>query len=60
MSLDDNLKKSEARNRRSGLSLKYAIENNIVTNWDDMEFIWQHTFYDEHFIHSQNPDWDPV
>lgn len=55
MSLDDNLIRSEARNR-SALSLKNAIENSIVTNWDDMEFIWQYTFYDEHFIHSQNPD----
>lgn len=44
MSLDDNLIRSEARNR-SALSLKHAIENSIVTNWDDMEFIWQYTFY---------------
>lgn len=30
------------------LSLKYPIEHGIhVTNWDDMEKIWHHTFYNE-------------
>lgn len=29
------------------LTLKYPIENGIVTNWDDMEEIWHHTFYNE-------------
>ena len=33
---------------RSGiLVLKYPIEHGIVTNWDDMEKIWHHTFYSE-------------
>merc|ERR1719317_1390000 len=27
--------------------LKYPIEHGIVTNWDDMEKIWHHTFYNE-------------
>ena len=26
------------------LALKYPIEHRIVTNWDDMEKIWHHTF----------------
>merc|ERR1712113_728563 len=26
---------------------KYPIEHGIVTNWDDMEKIWHHTFYNE-------------
>ena len=29
------------------LILKYPIEHGIVTNWDDMEKIWHHTFYNE-------------
>lgn len=27
--------------------LKYPIEHGIVENWDDMEQIWNHTFYNE-------------
>ena len=28
-------------------TLKYTIVHGIVTNWDDMEKIWHHTFYNE-------------
>ena len=28
-------------------ALKYSIEHGIITNWDDMEMIWRHTFYNE-------------
>ncbi|KAL4236684.1 actin [Mactra antiquata] len=37
----------EAQNKRGVLSLKYPVEHGIVTNWDDMERIWHHTFYNE-------------
>ncbi|XP_053377205.1 actin, cytoplasmic-like [Mercenaria mercenaria] len=37
----------EAQNKRGVLSLKYPVEHGIVTNWDDMESIWHHTFYNE-------------
>ncbi|XP_071484203.1 actin, cytoplasmic 1 [Diadema setosum] len=37
----------EAQHKRGILSLRYPIEHGIVTNWDDMEKIWHHTFYNE-------------
>merc|ERR1711934_1065231 len=37
----------EAQTKRGILQLKYPIEHGIVTNWDDMEKIWHHTFFNE-------------
>jgi actin-related protein len=37
----------EAQAKRGVLALKYPIEHGIVTNWDDMEKIWHHCFYNE-------------
>ena len=37
----------EAQIKRGILRLKYPIEHGIVTNWDDMEKIWHHTFYNQ-------------
>lgn len=37
----------DAQSKRGILLLKYPIEHGIVTNWDDMERIWHHTFYNE-------------
>ena len=43
--------------RRGVLSIRYPIEHGIVTNWDDMEKIWHHTFYNELRV---DPDQHPV
>lgn len=37
----------EAQAKRGMLTLKYPIEHGIVTNWDDMEKIWFHCFFNE-------------
>ncbi|KAM9970194.1 hypothetical protein ACTFIR_002042 [Dictyostelium discoideum] len=37
----------EAHSRKGFLTLKYPIESGIITNWDDMEEIWHHAFYNE-------------
>ncbi|KAJ3681490.1 hypothetical protein LUZ60_015979 [Juncus effusus] len=40
----------DAQSKREFLKLKYPIEHGIVSNWDDMEQIWHHTFYNELFV----------
>ena len=37
----------EAQSKRDLLNLNYPIQRRIVTNWDDMEKIWHHTFFTE-------------
>ena len=37
----------EAQSKRGVLSLKYPVEHGVVSNWDDMERVWHHTFYNE-------------
>ena len=37
----------EAQAKRGVLNLKYPIENGIVNNWEDMERIWHHAFFNE-------------
>ena len=37
----------EASQKKGILDLKYPISGGIVESWDDMEKVWNHTFYNE-------------
>ena len=45
--LRDHYVGDEAQNKRDILSLKYPIECGVITDWDGMEKIWSHTFYNK-------------
>lgn len=57
LNYEDSYIGDEAQMKRGVLSLRYPIEHGIVTNWDDMEKIWHHTFYNELRV---TPDEHPV
>ena len=37
----------EAQEKRGILRLEYPISHGVICNWDDMETIWHHVFYNE-------------
>ncbi len=37
----------EAQLKRGVLMIRHPVEFGVVTNWDDMEKIWHHSFYNE-------------
>jgi actin len=37
----------DAQARRGICTIRYPIEHGVITNWEDMEKIWYHTFYNE-------------
>jgi actin-related protein len=37
----------EANSKRGILNLKYPIETGIINDWDDMQAVWHHTFFNE-------------
>ncbi|XP_022096737.1 actin-like [Acanthaster planci] len=47
LDLKDTYFGAEALLKRGILTLKHPIEHGIVTNWDDMEKTWHHTFFNE-------------
>ncbi|XP_052274028.1 actin, cytoplasmic-like [Dreissena polymorpha] len=47
MGTTDSYVGEEAQSTRGVLKLNHPIEHGIITNWDDMEKIWHHTFYNK-------------
>ena len=37
----------EAQKKRGVLKIEYPVEHGVIKDWDDMEKIWNHTFYVE-------------
>lgn len=52
----DTLIGNTAQQNRGLLKIKYPLEHGIVTDWDDMERIWQYVYNDElHILSEEHP-----
>lgn len=47
MDLKDIMCGDEAAAVRHSLDVQYPVENGIVKNWEDMEHLWNYTFYEK-------------
>lgn len=45
--LKDIMCGDEASAARHSLDIRYPVENGIVKNWEDMEHLWNYTFYEK-------------
>jgi len=45
--LKDIMVGDEAAKLRNMLQITYPIDNGIIRNWDDMQYVWDYTFYDK-------------
>lgn len=52
--LKDVMCGDEAAAVRSVLDIKYPVENGIVRNWEDMEHLWNYTFYEKMSIRPED------
>lgn len=56
MDQKDSYVGEDAVSKRGVLKLNNPIEKGLVTNWDDMEKVWHHTFYNElHVVPDEHP-----
>jgi len=37
----------EAQKLRMMLQITYPLDNGIIRNWDDMQYVWDYSFYDK-------------
>lgn len=52
--LKDIMCGDEAASVRQSLDIKYPVENGIVRNWEDMEHLWNYTFYEKLQVRSHS------
>jgi len=45
--LKDIMVGDEAQKLRMMLQITYPLDNGIIRNWDDMQYVWDYTFYDK-------------